>query len=62
MDLEKLVAELKEKGYETEQILAELGKLVEEGQLSAEDLRKAKQLLETQEKEQAGELFGLNLI
>ena len=62
MELETLIADLKEQGLENEQILEALAKMVEEGKLAEEDLAKAKEMLEAEEKEQAGKLFGLELM
>lgn len=68
MEIEKLIEEFKAQGLEPEQIVEALEKMCEEGKLSPEDLEKAKQLLvvdpveaEKKEKEQAGQLFGLDL-
>lgn len=68
MEIEKLIEEFKTQGLEPEQIIEALEKMCEEGKLSPEDLEKAKQLLvvdpvevEKKEKEQAGQLFGLDL-
>lgn len=68
MEIEKLIEEFKTQGLEPEQIVEALEKMCEEGKLSPEDLEKAKQLLvvdpvevEKKEKEQAGQLFGLDL-
>ena len=72
MNIEQLIADLKSQGLEDEKILVSLEQMVQEGKLTPEDLEKAKQILggspatppvdEAKEKEEAGKLFGLNLI
>lgn len=70
MDLEKLIAEMREKGADDNQILEALGKMVEEGKISEEELEHAKGLLhagedieedEEKERKRASKLFGLEL-
>ena len=70
MDLEKLIAEMREKGADDNQILEALGKMVEEGKISEEELEHAKGLLhagedieedEEEERKRASKLFGLEL-
>lgn len=71
MDLEKLIADMREQGADDKQILEALGKMAEEGKISPEELEHAKGLLhagediyedEEEDKKKAGELFGLKLM
>lgn len=72
MNIQQLIDDLKQQGLENEQILQSLEQMVQEGKIQPEDLEQAKQLLmggeqppqddPAKEKEEAGKLFGLNLI
>lgn len=71
MDLEKLIAEMREQGADDDQILQSLAKMVEEGKISEEEYAHAKGLLhagedieedEDEDKKKASELFGLKLM
>ena len=71
MDLEKLIAEMKEQGATDEQIIEALVKMKDEGKISEEELEHEKGLLhagedieddELAEKKKAEELFGMKLI
>lgn len=62
VDIEKIIAELKSQGLEDDKIIASLEQMVQEGKITAEDLEKAKEILEGSEKKEASKLFGLNLI
>lgn len=70
MNVEQIVSDLKSQGLDCEKILLSLKQMVDEGKLTPEDFEKAKELLnckkeevdEEKEKQDAGKLFGLNLI
>lgn len=66
MEIENLMQDLKQQGLSGEQILQSLQKMVEEGKMNADDLEKAKQMLNPmnleQEKVKAENLFGMKLI
>ena len=71
MDLEKLIADMREQGADDDQILKSLEEMVQEGKISAEEYEHAKGLLhagediyedEEKEKAKASELFGLKLV
>lgn len=68
MDLESMIAEMREQGATDEQILTSLEQMAQEGKIAPDDLERAKQLLgdnpspEADEKEEASRLFGLNLM
>lgn len=69
--VEKLIADMREKGADDNQILEALTKMADEGQITPEDLEHAKGLLhagediykdEAKEKEEASKLFGMKLM
>lgn len=63
MNVEQIVSDLKSQGLDCEKILLSLKQMVDEGKLTPEDFEKAKELLNCEkEKQDAGKLFGLNLI
>lgn len=64
MNIEELVASLKEQGLEKDQIIASLEQMVQEGKITPDDLERARGMLEEQpedEQAEAGKLFGLDL-
>ena len=71
MNIENLIAQLKEQGLSEEQILPSLEEMVKEGSLTPEELEQAKMLLqqaqqpvvdsEEAERKQASEMFGVQL-
>ena len=62
VNIEELVKELKKEGLDHDQILEALEEMLKEGKITEEDVEKAKELLENEEKEDASSLFGVNII
>ena len=69
MELEKIIAEMREQGADDEQILKSLEQMAQEGKITPEDFEKAKEVLMAnkeadaeEEKAKAEELFGMKLI
>lgn len=69
--VEKLIADMREKGADDNQILEALNQMAQEGKITPEDLEHAKGLLhageeihddEAKEKEEASRLFGMKLL
>ena len=77
MELEKIIADMREQGANDEQILEALKKMADEGKIAPEDFEKAKEILmgdkegfakkdgeadAEKEKAEASRLFGMKLI
>lgn len=61
VNIEELVAELKNEGLENDEILKALEEMLNEGKITEEDYEKAKDLLEGEERETASDLFGVDI-
>lgn len=61
VNIEELVENLKKQGLANDEILKALEQMVQEGQITEEDLEKAKALLEGEERKEASDLFGVDL-
>ena len=62
VDIERIVADLQAQGLENEAILEALTQMLQEGKITDEDLARAKELLDGAEKDQASELFGVDIL
>lgn len=62
VDIEKIIADLQAQGLENEAILEALTQMLQEGKITDEDLARAKELLDGAEKDQASELFGIDIL
>lgn len=61
VNIEELVENLKKQGLANDEILKALEQMVQEGQITEEDLEKAKAMLEGGERKEASDLFGVDL-
>ena len=66
MNIEELVASLKEQGLGNDQIIASLEQMVQEGKITPDDLERARGMLEEaqpeeQERAEASKIFGMDL-
>lgn len=61
LDIKGLIVELSKEGLHPEEILKKLYQLAEKGKIEKEDLKEAEKIL-SQEKEEAGKLFGVELL
>lgn len=62
VSVEELVANLKKQGLENEEILHALEELVKTGELTEDELARAREILEGEERQDASGLFGVNII
>jgi len=62
IDIKAIIDELKEKGLKYDEIVEALKKLAEEGKIAPEELEEALKLAEDVDKEEASDLFGVDII
>lgn len=62
LDIKKIIEDLKAQGLGVEEIIAALEKLVADGKLTEEELAQAKEELLAEDKKNASELFGVDIM
>ena len=61
VNIEEIVASLKQQGLGNDEILNALSEMLKEGKITEEDFQKAKDMLEGEERETASDLFGVDI-